>query len=72
MDGLIICSRANDWETIEPYASYGAIIACEDNDISNISSVYTNHSATFQLGMDYLIEKGYKNWLLYGKKIRAE
>ena len=47
LDGLIICSRANDWETIEPYASYGAIIACEDNDISNISSVYTNHSATF-------------------------
>ncbi|PFS67936.1 LacI family transcriptional regulator [Bacillus cereus] len=60
LDGLIICSRANDWETIEPYASYGAIVACEDNDISNISSVYTNHSAAFQLGMDYLIEKGYK------------
>ncbi|AIM28556.1 hypothetical protein DF16_orf00140 [Bacillus thuringiensis serovar kurstaki str. YBT-1520] len=60
LDGLIICSRANDWETIEPYASYGTIIACEDNDISNISSVYTNHSAAFQLGMDYLIEKGYK------------
>ncbi|MED0940175.1 LacI family transcriptional regulator [Bacillus cereus] len=60
LDGLIICSRANDWETIEPYASYGAIVACEDNDISNISSVYTNHSAAFQLGMEYLIEKGYK------------
>ncbi|WJE71110.1 LacI family DNA-binding transcriptional regulator [Bacillus albus] len=60
LDGLIICSRANDWETIEPYASYGTIIACEDNDISNISSVYTNHSAAFQLGMDHLIEKGYK------------
>ncbi|PEX94263.1 LacI family DNA-binding transcriptional regulator [Bacillus cereus] len=60
LDGLIICSRANDWETIEPYASYGTIVACEDNDISNISSVYTNHSAAFQLGMDYLIEKGYK------------
>ncbi|MGE7864376.1 LacI family DNA-binding transcriptional regulator [Bacillus mobilis] len=60
LDGLIICSRANDWETIEPYASYGEIVACEDNDISNISSVYTNHSAAFQLGMEYLIEKGYK------------
>ncbi|KAB2442318.1 LacI family DNA-binding transcriptional regulator [Bacillus luti] len=60
LDGLIICSRANDWETIEPYASYGTIVACEDNDISNISSVYTNHSAAFQLGMDYLIKKGYK------------
>lgn len=60
LDGLIICSRANEWETIEPYASYGTIVACEDNDISNISSVYTNHSAAFQLGMDYLIEKGYK------------
>ena len=72
LDGLIICSRANDWEMIEPYASYGTIIACEDNDISNISSVYTNHSAAFQLGMNHLIEKGYKNWLLYGKKARAE
>ncbi|PFN21100.1 LacI family DNA-binding transcriptional regulator [Bacillus cereus] len=60
LDGLIICSRANDWEVIEPYASYGTIIACEDNDISSISSVYTNHSAAFQLGMNYLIEKGYK------------
>ena len=60
LDGLIICSRANDWETIEPYASYGTIVACEDNDISNISSVYTNHSAAFQLGMNHLIEKGYK------------
>ncbi|HFJ9447848.1 LacI family DNA-binding transcriptional regulator [Bacillus tropicus] len=60
LDGLIVCSRANEWETIEPYASYGTIVACEDNDISNISSVYTNHSAAFQLGMDYLIEKGYK------------
>ena len=69
MDGLIICSRANDWEMIEPYASYGTIIACEDNDISNISSVYTNHSAAFQLGMNHLIEKGYKNWLLHGRKL---
>ncbi|MBS9806410.1 LacI family DNA-binding transcriptional regulator [Bacillus toyonensis] len=60
LDGLIICSRANDWEVIEPYASYGTIVACEDNDISNISSVYTNHSAAFKLGMNYLIEKGYK------------
>ncbi|MFV0976752.1 LacI family DNA-binding transcriptional regulator [Bacillus paranthracis] len=60
LDGLIICSRANDWEMIEPYASYGTIIACEDNDISHISSVYTNHSAAFQLGMNHLIEKGYK------------
>ncbi|PFL72680.1 LacI family DNA-binding transcriptional regulator [Bacillus anthracis] len=60
LDGLIICSRANDWEMIEPYASYGTIIACEDNDIANISSVYTNHSAAFQLGMNHLIEKGYK------------
>ena len=60
LDGLIICSRANDWEMIEPYASYGTIIACEDNDISNISSVYTNHSSAFQLGMNHLIEKGYK------------
>ena len=49
---------------IEPYASYGTIIACEDNDISNISSVYTNHSAAFQLGMDYLIEKGYKKLVI--------
>ena len=49
---------------IEPYASYGTIIACEDNDISNISSVYTNHSAAFQLGMNHLIEKGYKKLVI--------
>ncbi|HDR7793637.1 TPA: LacI family DNA-binding transcriptional regulator [Bacillus luti] len=60
LDGLIICSRANDWETIAPYVPYGTIIACEDNDISNISSVYTNHSEAFRLGMNFLIEKNYK------------
>ncbi|EEK75316.1 LacI family DNA-binding transcriptional regulator [Bacillus mycoides] len=60
LDGLIICSRANEWETIEPYAAYGAVIACEDNDIESISSVYTDHFNAFQLGMSYLIEKGYK------------
>ncbi|MEI4623112.1 LacI family DNA-binding transcriptional regulator [Bacillus pfraonensis] len=60
LDGIIICSRANDWDVIKHYASYGTIIACEETDVLGISSVYINHFGAFQLGMNYLIKKGYK------------
>ncbi|MBC6972733.1 LacI family DNA-binding transcriptional regulator [Paenibacillus sp. 102] len=60
LDGIIICSRANDWDVIKHYASYGTIIACEETDVFGISSVYINHFGAFQLGMNYLIKKGYK------------
>ncbi|MDZ5606920.1 LacI family DNA-binding transcriptional regulator [Bacillus pseudomycoides] len=60
LDGIIICSRSNDWDIVKHYASYGAIIACEETDVLGISSVYINHFGAFQLGMNYLIKKGYK------------
>lgn len=60
LDGIIICSRSNEWETIQQYASDGIIVACEDTNATGISSVYINHFGAFQLGMNYLIEKGYK------------
>lgn len=60
LDGMIICSRSNEWEGIRRYATYGSIIACEDTDTIGVSSVYTNHFGAFHLGMNYLIEKGYR------------
>ncbi|KEK22362.1 LacI family DNA-binding transcriptional regulator [Bacillus gaemokensis] len=60
LDGIIICSRSNDWDVIKHHASYGAIIACEETTALDISSVYINHFEAFQLGMNYLIEKGYR------------
>lgn len=43
LDGMIICSRSNEWEIIEQYATYGSMIACEGADNIGISSVSTNH-----------------------------
>ncbi|WP_459503366.1 LacI family DNA-binding transcriptional regulator [Bacillus sp. C1] len=60
LDGMIICSRSNEWEVIGQYATYGSIIACESTDTIGVSSVYTNHFGAFQLGMSYLIDKGYR------------
>lgn len=40
-DGVIITSKANDWETIIPYSKYGSIIGCE----------YTHHP---EIGCSYI------------------
>jgi len=60
MDGVIICSKAADWERIEPYAVHGPIVACEDTGDKDISSVYIDHYGGFMTGMRYLIEKGHR------------
>lgn len=58
LDGLIICSRANDWDTIMPYTAYGPIIACEY--VENLPCVYTDHYAAFMASIKYLIEEGHQ------------
>lgn len=58
LDGLIICSRSNDWDTIMPYTEYGPIIACEY--VENLPCVYTDHYAAFMESIKYLIEAGHQ------------
>jgi LacI family transcriptional regulator, repressor for deo operon, udp, cdd, tsx, nupC, and nupG len=60
VDGILICSRANDWDTIEDYVSYGPIVTCEDAKGHEVSSVFINHYEGFMTGMNYLFEKGYR------------
>ncbi|OPA77736.1 LacI family transcriptional regulator [Paenibacillus selenitireducens] len=61
IDGIIICSKTISWDVIEPYASYGPIIACENAGDREISSVFIDHYGSFKLGMDYLITKGHQH-----------
>jgi DNA-binding LacI/PurR family transcriptional regulator len=60
MDGVIICSKASEWDRIEPYAVHGPIVACEDTGDRAISSVYIDHYGGFMMGMRYLIKKGHR------------
>jgi DNA-binding LacI/PurR family transcriptional regulator len=59
LDGLIICSHSNNWETIIPYTKYGPIIACER--FEPLPCVYTDYYESFLAGLDYLIKKGHRN-----------
>lgn len=60
LDGLIVCSKALPWETIEAYAGCGPIVACDDAGDRPIASVYIDHYACFRDGMRYLIDKGHR------------
>lgn len=59
LDGIIICSRANEWETIVPFKEYGPIVACEHTE--QISCVFTDHYQAFLAGLDYLLKKGHSS-----------
>ncbi|GAA0610448.1 LacI family DNA-binding transcriptional regulator [Virgibacillus siamensis] len=52
-DGIIIASRASDWETIIPYSNYGSIVSCEYTHNTEIgcsySDRYSSYLDTFQL-----------------------
>jgi LacI family purine nucleotide synthesis repressor len=61
IDGLIICSKALEWEQIEPFTDDGPILACEDTGDAAISSIYIDHYASFQQGLFYLMERGHRH-----------
>ncbi|QKY70626.1 LacI family DNA-binding transcriptional regulator [Lentibacillus sp. CBA3610] len=58
LDGLIICSRSNDWNTIIPYTEYGPIVSCER--FEKLPCAYTDHYDAFLTGINYLIEEGHR------------
>ncbi|MGC5325468.1 LacI family DNA-binding transcriptional regulator [Brevibacillus sp. SYSU BS000544] len=60
IDGLIICSKTLSWDQIEPYSSFGPIVACESVQSDSISSVFLDHYAAFQFAIQYLIEHGHR------------
>lgn len=58
LDGLIICSRSNDWNTIMPYTEYGPIVSCER--FEKLPCAYTDHYEAFLTSINYLIEEGHR------------
>lgn len=60
IDGLIIGSRACEWEVVEEYAKYGPITVLEDGRGRNVSSIFFDHSGSFTRALTYLWGKGHR------------
>lgn len=61
VDGLILTSSLNTWETINDFMKYGPIISCEKIEKGIIPSVFINHFKAFYEGIHFLLKRGYKN-----------
>ncbi|SBO18156.1 LacI family DNA-binding transcriptional regulator [Carnobacterium divergens] len=61
IDGLIITSRANPWETIKSYTSYGPITVCEETEHPELSAAYSDRKASYQEVFTYLKQLGHSN-----------
>ncbi|KGE20711.1 LacI family DNA-binding transcriptional regulator [Paenibacillus wynnii] len=61
IDGVVIVSTALDPATIEEYTEYGPIVTCQDSGKRSFSSVYIEHYSAFRHGLQYLVDKGYRN-----------
>lgn len=60
VDGLIITSRANNWDVILPYLAYGPIIACEYVESKEVSCSYIDRVKAYRAGFQFLEDEGYK------------
>ncbi|RLQ97399.1 LacI family DNA-binding transcriptional regulator [Falsibacillus albus] len=59
VDGLIIASRANEWDIISSFEEEGHIIICERIDDPQVSTVYIDHYDVFKKGIRMLKDHGY-------------
>ncbi|UNK20642.1 LacI family DNA-binding transcriptional regulator [Paenibacillus sp. N3/727] len=59
LDGIIITSRSNDWESIVPYTKYGTIVACEYTDHPEIGCSYLDRYSSYLDVFQLLKEKGH-------------
>ncbi|WP_152658006.1 LacI family DNA-binding transcriptional regulator [Oceanobacillus sp. CFH 90083] len=58
-DGIIITSRANDWEEIIPYSEFAPIVSCEYAQHHEIGCSYTERYASFFDAFQLLKNKGH-------------
>mgnify|MGYP001038976061 CR=1 FL=1 len=58
-DGIIITSRANDWETIIPYSDYGTIVSCEYTQHNEIGCSYMDRYSSYLEAFQLLKSKGH-------------
>ncbi|MEG7355099.1 LacI family DNA-binding transcriptional regulator [Bacillus inaquosorum] len=61
IDGLIITSRANDWDSIIAYQEYGPIIACENTGEIDVPCAYNDRKAAYAESFRYLKSRGHEN-----------
>ncbi|MBM7587203.1 DNA-binding LacI/PurR family transcriptional regulator [Bacillus pakistanensis] len=59
MDGLVFCSRAISFDTLNEYKEHGPIILCEDSDQEEFPTISIPHEQAFKFGLEYLISKGH-------------
>lgn len=57
LDGIIITSRSNSWESIIPYTNYGTIVSCEYTDHLEIGCSYVDRYASYLDVFQYLKNK---------------
>jgi LacI family transcriptional regulator len=61
VDGIIMTSIENDWDTIESYREYGSILLCNDYvNQSEVPMIRLDQTKGAYLGVKHLIEKGHK------------
>jgi LacI family transcriptional regulator, repressor for deo operon, udp, cdd, tsx, nupC, and nupG len=61
IDGVILTSIENDWETITPFLKYGPIVICnEPNERANVPMVTLDHYYGGYIATKHLIEQGHK------------
>ncbi|WP_449536345.1 LacI family DNA-binding transcriptional regulator [Ferdinandcohnia sp. Marseille-Q9671] len=58
-DGIIITSRANDWETIIPYSDYGSIVSCEYTQHKEIGCSFMDRYSSYLDAFQLLKNKGH-------------
>ena len=60
VDGIILTSIQNDWETIEPYLQFGPIILCnEDDERTTMPVIRADQVLGGYIGAKHLIEQGH-------------
>jgi LacI family transcriptional regulator, repressor for deo operon, udp, cdd, tsx, nupC, and nupG len=60
VDGIILASIQNEWETVEPYLQYGPIILCnEDDERTTVPVVRADQVLGGYMGAKHLIEQGH-------------
>jgi DNA-binding LacI/PurR family transcriptional regulator len=59
LDGIIITSRTNNWESIIPYTNYGSVVSCEYSNHPEIGCSYIDRYASYLDAFQYLKDKGH-------------
>lgn len=60
VDGIIMASVENSWETIEPYTQYGPIIYCNEYDPeATVTRIRLDQMEGGYIGTKHLLEKGH-------------